>query len=72
LSRFFGLSALFVALSIMAPTAARADDDRDEHHGTHTRAVPELSTSGAASALAVLAGAGAIAFGRKRRRGAQN
>jgi MYXO-CTERM domain-containing protein len=72
LFRLLGLSALFVSLSVMSPTLARADHDRDddqgEHHESHTRAVPELSASGAGSAFALIAGAGAIAFGRRRKK----
>jgi hypothetical protein len=60
------------ALSFMAVQPAFADRDHDNGHGRddekHHTAVPELSSHGAAAGLGLIAGAAAIALGRRRRR----
>jgi hypothetical protein len=61
MSRLFGV--LVFAISIFSVDPAFA-----WQRTTTTRRVPELSSSGAAAGLALIAGAAAIAFGRKRSR----
>jgi hypothetical protein len=76
LSRFLGLCAFMLSLSVMHPAFADHGDNNDHNGDGHenddqpstTRSVPELSGSGAASAFAVIVGGTAIAFGRRRQR----
>jgi hypothetical protein len=64
--RFLG--ALTFALSLLAANAADAAPSRGPTLSPRTRSVPELSATGSAAGLAIIGGAAAIAFGRRRAR----
>jgi hypothetical protein len=72
MSRFLG-ALLFVG-SVMTAEAAFAAPERSSNPTTSNyvrpprRAVPELSATGSAAGLALIGGAAAIAFGRRRAR----
>lgn len=61
MSRLFSV----VAFVIFATAAGSAWAG---HEKKEVRSVPELGTTGAAAGVALIAGAGAIAFGRRRGR----
>jgi hypothetical protein len=70
-SRFIRLFAFAVSFMTLHPAFADRDHDNghgrdDENHHAVT-AVPELSSHGAAAGFALIAGAAAIALGRRRR-----
>jgi hypothetical protein len=70
-SRLIRLFAFAVAFLSLQP--AFADRDHDNGHGrddsqANRTAVPELSSHGAAAGFALIAGAAAVALGRRRTR----
>lgn len=64
--RFLGVLAFAAAL--LGPSVASAARAPREARPPRTRSVPELSATGSAAGLALIGGAAAIAFGRRRAR----
>jgi hypothetical protein len=71
-SRFIRLFAFTVSFMSLQPAFADRDHDnghgRDDENHHPVTAVPELSAHGAAAGFALIAGAAAIALGRRRSR----
>jgi hypothetical protein len=69
-SRFIRLFAFAVSFMSLQPAFADRDHDNGRGHDdvVHHTAVPELSSHGAATAFALIAGAAAIVLGRRRTR----
>jgi LPXTG-motif cell wall-anchored protein len=66
MARLFGLIAL--AGLILGTSPALAGGHQPAHQPSHHTSVPELSTTGAAAGLVVLAGTAAVILARRRKR----